>query len=100
VEELRLAGKTWRNEGEVLEVEPGRRLRWRTVEGADAHGLRAVEALGADRSLARLELVVQPHGAEVLMVPMLRRMLDRNLRGDLVRLRELVKARTATALAS
>ncbi len=86
VEQLRLAGKTWRNDGEVLAVDPGRSFRWRTTEGADAHGGRCV---------VRMELHVEPHGAERLMAPLLRRMLDRNLRGDLERLRALAQARAA-----
>ena len=85
-ETLRLGGKTWHNDGEVTAVVPGQRFAWRTTTGADAHGSRAVEALGDSECRVRLDLHVRPRGFERLLAPMLRRMLDRNLRVDLERL--------------
>lgn len=90
-EALRLAGKTWHNDGEVAEVEPGTRFTWRTTEGADAHGSRAVVPLGEGTCRVRLELTVRPHGAERLMAPVLRRMLARNLAADVQALRRLAE---------
>lgn len=92
VEELRLGGRLWRNEGEVTAVEPGRRFEWRTTSGAVARGSRSVEALGAGRSRLRLELHVTPTGTSRLMIPVLGRMLRRNLARDVRRLAEVVEA--------
>lgn len=91
-EEMRFAGQTRHNAGEVTAVEPGRSFRWRTVTGADAEGGRSVEPLGSDRCRVRLELVVRPHGFEALLAPMLGRMLRRTVAADLVRLTALVEA--------
>lgn len=41
-EQLRFAGRTWHNAGEVVTVEPGTRMTWRTVSGADAQGARTL----------------------------------------------------------
>jgi uncharacterized membrane protein len=98
VEHLRLGGRTWRNDGVITEVEAGHRFCWRTTAGADARGSRTVERAGDERCIARLELIVVPRGAERLMAPALGRMLDRNLRGDLRRLRDLVEQRATTPL--
>jgi hypothetical protein len=38
----------------------------------------------------RLELTVRPKGFERMLAPLLRRMLQRNLEGDLTRLAELL----------
>jgi hypothetical protein len=92
VELLRLAGKTWRNEGVVTAVDPGRAFRWRTTGGARANGSRSVEPLDAGACRVRLELNVAPQGIERLAAPVLARMLRRNLRRDLAQLSELVAA--------
>jgi uncharacterized protein YndB with AHSA1/START domain len=94
-EDLRLAGKSWHNDGEVVEVDPGRSFTWRTTSGADARGGRTVEPLDGGRCRLRLDLVVRPNGVERLMAPVLRRMIDRNQRTDLQRLRELAEGRVA-----
>ena len=91
-EVLRLGGRTWRNDGEVTAVDAGRRFTWRTTVGADADGARAVSPTSDGSCLVSLELRVRPHGAERLMAPLLRRMLQKNLHRDLSRLRELVTA--------
>ena len=93
-EELRFAGQTRRNAGEVTAVEPGRSFRWRTVEGDDAAGSRTVEPVDADHCRVTLELVVRPHGVEAILAPVLGPMLRRTVRGDLARLRELATAVT------
>ena len=97
-ETLRLAGRTWHNDGVVTGVDPGTRFTWRTTLGADADGSRSVEASGAGSCRVRLDLRVRPHGFEKVMAPALRRMLQRNLRRDLDQLRELVTAAAARSL--
>jgi uncharacterized membrane protein len=91
-EELRFAGRTWRNEGIVTEVDAGQRFSWRTTSGADAAGARSVEALDERRCRARLELTVTPHGVERLVRRVLARMLQRNLVRDLDALAARVEA--------
>lgn len=88
-EVLRLGGRTYLNDGVVTAVDPGRRLEWRTTQGADAHGARSVAVLGPERCSVTLELHVEPHGADRLLAPLLGRMLARNLRADLHRLAEV-----------
>lgn len=99
-EELRMARRTWHNDGVVTAVEPGVRFAWRTTEGADASGSREVEGLGRDRCRVRLTMVVRPHGPERLLRPVLARMLRTNLRGDLERLRTLVRTAAASPAAA
>lgn len=91
-EVLRVAGRTYRNDGVVERVVPGRRLEWRTTSGAVAHGSREVRPLGTDRCEVALELHVEPTGANRLLAPLLRRVLARGLVEDLRRLDELVAA--------
>lgn len=91
-ETLRLGGRTYVNDGIVDAVEPGHRLTWHTVSGADASGSRRVVARADGGSRVTLTLTVRPHGAEVLLAPLVRRMLDRNLRRDLAALAALVTA--------
>jgi uncharacterized protein YndB with AHSA1/START domain len=97
VEDMAVAGKTMRNLGEVLEVDPGRSFRWRTTEGADAHGSRTVVPAEGGGSVVRLELVVTPHGPEKLLVPIFRRLLGKGMCEDLARLKELVEAEVTQA---
>ena len=94
-EEMKLAGKTYRNDGEVIAVEPGSRFEWRTTAGAVAHGSRHVMPIDPRRCRVRLELHVTPTGLNPLFAPMLKRMLDTGLAGDVGRLRELVEAEAA-----
>lgn len=96
-EDLRLAGRVWHNVGEVTAVDPGRRLAWRTTEGADARGARAVEPLTPTRCRVQLDLVATPHGPERLFRPLLARMLRKNLAGDVERLRALVESSASRA---
>jgi hypothetical protein len=91
-EEMRLAGRTYRNDGVVLDVRPGVGFDWRTTQGAKAEGSRTVVPLGPSRCRVVLELRVTPTGATRLMAPVLRRMLDRGLSGDVRRLAALVEA--------
>jgi uncharacterized membrane protein len=97
IEQLRFGGRTYRNVG-VLESVDDMSISWRTIEGARAHGRRELRSLGPERCLVRLELVVQPKGAERLLAVVLGRMLRRNLHGDLVRLGRLVADRDDVAV--
>ncbi|MGW6696298.1 SRPBCC family protein [Nocardia sp. NPDC055049] len=94
VEQLRFAGRTWHNNGEVVTVEPGTRITWRTLTGADAEGSRAVTPLGRDRCRVRLELRVVPHGIQRPFGWLLARMLQRNLDRDIAALRNLAESST------
>ena len=91
-EVMKVAGRTYRNDGEVVAVGPGMRFAWRTTAGAVAHGARQVTPIDADRSRVRLELHVTPTGVNRLLAPLLRRVLERGVAADLERLRELVEA--------
>jgi uncharacterized membrane protein len=97
-EELRFAGQTRRNRGEVTAVDPGRSFRWRTVEGDDAEGGRSVEPLGPDRCLVRLELDVRPTGIERVLAPVLGPLLRRTVRRDAARLRTMLEAPSRSGL--
>lgn len=89
VEELRFGGKSYRNVGEIVAVEPGRTIEWRTIDGADANGRRSVTPSADGTCTVTLELDVRPTGIERLLSPILARMLDRNVRHDLDRLRDV-----------
>src|SRR5689334_1712241 len=89
-ETMQAGGRTCRNRGVVDEVVEQRILAWHTVEGVEAYGRRSTAAVDGGRTTVRLELAVRPRGVERLMAPILRRMLQRNLEGDLGRLADLV----------
>lgn len=94
-EEMKLAGTTYRNDGEVVAVEPGSRFDWRTTVGAVAHGSRQVAPIDPARCRVHLELHVTPTGLNRLFAPMLKRILAKGLAGDVQRLRDLVEAEAA-----
>ena len=91
-EEMKVAGKTYRNDGEVVAVEPGSRFEWRTTTGAVAHGSRQVTPIDPGRCRVHLELHVTPTGLNRLFAPMLKKVLAKGLAGDVERLRILVEA--------
>jgi uncharacterized membrane protein len=90
-EEIKVAGKSYRNDGEIVAVEPGTRFEWRTTAGVVAHGARAVAPIDAHRCRVQLELHVTPSGLDRLLAPVLSRMLDKAMVADLLRLRHLVE---------
>lgn len=90
-EVLHLAGRTYRNRGVVTEVEPGRRLVWRTTAGADARGSRTVQPTDDGRAEVELVLEVRTHGVERLLQPILAPMLRKGLQRDLARLADLMQ---------
>lgn len=91
VEQLRFGGKTYCNIGEVVAVETGRTIEWRTTDGVDADGRRSVTPRPDGGCRVTLELNVRPTGVERLLAPILTRMLARNLRNDLTRLRQTLE---------
>jgi uncharacterized protein YndB with AHSA1/START domain len=91
-EVMRLGGQTNHVDAVVEEVDPGSRLTWRTTAGADANGFRLVESTGGDLCRVTLGITIRAHGAERLLVPVVRRMMGRNLERDLVALAALVIA--------
>ena len=96
-EVMKVAGRTYRNDGEVVAVTPGSRFEWRTTAGAVAHGSRQVSPIDPQRCRVRLELHVTPTGINRLFAPMLKRMLADGLTGDLQRLRNLVESEVSVA---
>ncbi|TYB64734.1 hypothetical protein FXF51_19940 [Nonomuraea sp. PA05] len=89
-EVMRFAGRTYRNGGEVVQVEPGRSFAWRTTSGIDAEGGRLVEPLGADRCRFTFHVRVTPRAtSEKLLEPVLRWLLRRSVRADIRRLAAL-----------
>ena len=90
-EQLRFAGSTWHNLGEVRAVTPGTQFTWRTTAGADAEGARTLTPRSPESCLVRLDLSVTPHGVQRPFGRLLARMLQRNLDRDVAALRELVE---------
>ena len=90
-EVLRFAGRTLRNDAEIVRVGPGHELEWRTTSGVDASGVRVVEPRGPGRCRVRLATRVRPHGLERLLVPMAHLLLQRRISGDGRRLRALAE---------
>jgi uncharacterized protein YndB with AHSA1/START domain len=90
-EVLHFGGRTYRNAGEVTEVDPGTAFRWRTTSGTDAEGRRRVQPSSDGSASVTLELTVRPHGIERVLQPLLVRMLRRHLVQDLQRLAALVE---------
>ena len=93
VEQIRVAGKLWRSDGEVTAVDEGVAFHWRTTAGAVAEGGRTVTPLDGGRSLVTLQLQATPTGLQRLATPLLRRALTRNLAADADRLAQLVAER-------
>lgn len=95
-EVLRFGGRTYRIPGRVLELRgdgPDRALVW---EAERAHGRRVAVATGERSCRVELELHLHIAPAQRLMAPLLVRMMDRRLDGDVVRLRAVL-AQSATS---
>ncbi|MFI6869548.1 SRPBCC family protein [Nocardia sp. NPDC050406] len=91
-EELRFGGRTYRNDGEVVEVEPGRAFRWRTTSGVAATGTRTLTAIDANRCVVRLETRLSPRGMDRVVVLLFGWLLRRTLGDDLRRFRVLAES--------
>jgi uncharacterized membrane protein len=82
--------KHWR--AVIVEQEPDQVVAWQSIEGAHNDGAVRFEALGPDRTMVSLTLDVEPEGfvetaADALGV------VERRVRGDLGRFRDLIEAR-------
>jgi len=88
----RVAGvvKHWR--AEILEQQPDQVVAWRSVDGAQNDGRVQFRSVGADRTIVEVQLDVEPEGlvekaADALGV------VERRVRGDLVRFRDFIESR-------
>ena len=98
VEEFTMLGQRMINIGIVDGVEPGRRFHWRTVEGTDAEGTRAVVPGAGGSCTIELTLTSRPRGAaENILRPLLRPALQKSLDRSLERLRPMVERSAAQA---
>lgn len=87
----RFLGRDLVSSFEVLEFEPERRIRIRTVgSGMVMDITREVEPLDDDRSRVRATIRGGPTGVARLLDPLTRRMVQRSVRGDYARLAELL----------
>jgi uncharacterized membrane protein len=82
--------KTWR--AEIVEQRPDDIVAWRSTEGAHNDGAVRFEALGPDRTRVVLQLDVEPEGAVESAGDALG-IVERRVRGDLERFRELIDRR-------
>jgi len=84
------AVKHWR--AEITEQRPDEVVAWRSTEGAQNDGQVSFRSLGPDRTLVDVQLDVEPEGlvekaADALGV------VERRVRGDLVRFRDFIESR-------
>ena len=84
--------KHWR--AEIVEQEPDAVVAWRSIDGARNDGAVRFRALGPDRTMVEVQLEVEPEGlvekaADALGV------VERRVRGDLIRFRDFIESRPA-----
>jgi len=82
--------KHWR--AEITEQRPDEVVAWRSTEGARNDGQVSFRSLGPDRTTVEVQLDVEPEGlvekaADALGV------VERRVRGDLVRFRDFIESR-------
>ena len=82
--------KHWR--AVIVEQQPDDLVAWHSIEGAHNDGLVRFERLGSERTMVILQLDVEPEGfvekaADALGV------VERRVRGDLVRFRDFIESR-------
>jgi uncharacterized membrane protein len=82
--------KHWR--AEIIEQRPDEIVAWRSTEGAQNDGEVRFRSLGPDRTLVQVQMDVEPESivekaAETLGV------VERRVRGDLVRFRDFIESR-------
>lgn len=90
-EVMRFAGRTLRNDAEIIRVSPGRELAWRTTSGIDVSGVRVVEPRDPQRCRVRLATRVRPRGFDRVLAPLARLLLQRRITRDGRRLRSLAE---------
>ena len=94
-EVIRVAGRTYRNDGVVRSVDVGVGFTWETTSGARASGSRSVTPTTDEGCVVRLTLHVWPAGFDRVLALIVRRVLARNLRRDAERLRTIAEEAVA-----
>jgi uncharacterized membrane protein len=88
-QEARMLGKPVTSTFEVVDLEPGRRITIRTIESSfPIEVTRSVEPVGEDRCIARARVTGDPSGVFRLATPLMRKIVERSVRGDYRRLKE------------
>jgi uncharacterized membrane protein len=82
--------KHWR--AQITEQEPDQVVSWRSIEGRRNDGRVRFESLGPERTMVKLELDVEPEGFVERATDALG-VVERRVRADLLRFRDLVEAR-------
>jgi hypothetical protein len=97
-ERLRFLGSEMRVVARVEEIEPGRRLAFRSLESdVPVHGERRVEPLGPGRSRVTVRIAMEPTGAWAWLGRPLTAMFRARFARDLERLARLLMERGAVA---
>jgi uncharacterized membrane protein len=84
------AVKHWR--AEITEQQPDQVVAWRSTAGARNDGQVRFRSLGPDRTVVALQLDVEPEGVVEKAGDALG-VVERRVRGDLVRFRDFIEAR-------
>ena len=92
-QEARFLGKPITSTFEVVDLQPGRSMTIRTIESTfPIEVTRSVEPRGEGRCVARAKVTGDPSGVFRLAAPLMRRMVERSVRGDYRRLKEHLEA--------
>lgn len=88
-QEAKMMGRAVTSTFEVVDFEPGRRITIRTIESTfPIEVTRSVEPAGEGACLARARVTGDPSGVFRLAAPLMRRIVERSVRGDYRRLKE------------
>jgi uncharacterized membrane protein len=91
-QEARMLGKAITSTFEVVELEPGRRITIRTIESTfPIKVTRSVEPTGEATCIARAHVTGDPSGVFKLAAPLMRKMVERSVRGDYRQLKQLLE---------
>lgn len=92
-QEARMLGKTITSTFEVTDLQPGRRITVRTIESTfPIEVTRSVEPTSETTCRAGAHVTGDPSGMFKLAAPLLRKMVERSVRGDYRRLKEHLEA--------
>ena len=90
-EVLRLFGRTLRVEAEIIAMEPGKSVTFRSVAGPlQAQGVRKVSNSGT-RTVFSYEVEANLAGLLSVLAPMVKRSFTKRARGDLARLKRILE---------
>jgi uncharacterized protein YndB with AHSA1/START domain len=97
-ERLRLGPLVWDIEFEVAEAEPGRRLRWRSIDDPhfDLEVVLSLDPAGTGSTRATYGAAVRTHGRWRLLAPLIAMEGSAGVRREVGRLRELIERPAAT----